>query len=167
MIGRIIQVNVSRGGLPKYAVQESYVGPLGLQGDRHAHPRFHGGSEKAVLIVCAEALEALRAQGFAVFPGALGENLTIEGVDRRFLRSGQRWRAGDALLELTTLRVPCESLTIYDQPGSSLRRALWDARTKSGDPSSPVWAMAGFYASVVQPGSVRPGAPFVLLDQSV
>ena len=167
MTGQIVQVNLSRGGLPKRAVAESYLEPLGFEGDEHAHPKFHGGPMKAVLIVCAEAVDQLIADGFPLFYGALGENLTVSGADRRQLRPGQRWRAGGAIVELTTLRIPCSALTVYDLPDRPIRGAIWDALTKAGDPSSPVWATAGFYASVSQSGLVRPGDPFALLDQFV
>ncbi len=167
MRGEIIQVNVSRGGLPKRPVQGAFLGPLGLEGDAQAHPAIHGGPNKAVLVVSAEAVDALIASGFPLFYGALGENLTVRGVEARWLRSGQRWRAGQAIVELTRLRIPCSALTAYDLPGRSLRTAIWEDSLKAGNTSSPLWAVAGFYASVVQPGDVRPGDPFALLEQAV
>jgi MOSC domain-containing protein YiiM len=167
MHGGVVQVSISPGGVPKRAVFESFIGPLGLQGDGHAHPRFHGGPSKAVLVITAESIGELKSAGYPVFEGALGENLTVAGVDQREFRSGQQWRAGDAIIEFTTLRVPCTQIAIYDLAGRPIVGAIWDDRTKAGDPSSPVWAMAGFYASVVQPGFVRPGSPFALLGQAV
>ena len=158
-------MSVSRGGVPKTPLPECLVGPLGLQGDVHAHPNVHGGPLKAVLVICMETLDELRAAGFPVYAGALGENLTVQGIDRRQMRAGQRWRAGDAVIELTTLRVPCSSIRGYDLPGRPLRDQLHDAACKAGNPESPVWARGGFYASVVQSGTVRPGAPFVLIEQ--
>ena len=47
MQGRIVQISVSPGGLPKRAVPEGMVTPLGIEGDRHAHPSIHGGPNKA------------------------------------------------------------------------------------------------------------------------
>jgi MOSC domain-containing protein YiiM len=167
MYGRIVQVSISPGGVPKRAVAESFIAPLGLEGDSHAHPQIHGGPAKAVLVICAEVLEELKAAGHPVFDGALGENLTVSGVDRRIFRSGQQWRAGEAIIEFTTLRAPCDAIAIYDLPGRPIANAIWDKKTKAGDPSSPVWAMAGFYASVVRPGLVWPGSTFALLDQAV
>ena len=41
------------------------------------------------------------------------------------------------------------------------------AQARDGDTSSPRWALGGFYASVVQPGIIRPGDPISLLDQVV
>jgi MOSC domain-containing protein YiiM len=162
--GRIIQVSVSNGGVPKRAVLHAHVGRLGLEGDRQAHPQFHGGPRQAVLLICAEAMDALKAEGFPVFYGALGENLTTQGLDHRQMRVGQRFRAGEAILELTKLRVPCKQLNPY---GPGIQKAVYDERVKAGDPTSPVWGIAGFYASVLEPGLVRPGDGITLLEQVV
>ena len=88
-----------------------------------------------------------------MFYGALGENLTTRGLDRRQLRIGQQLRVGGALIELTKIRVPCASLDVY---GPELKKEIYDARVKAGDPQSPRWGMSGFYARVLQPGYVRP-----------
>jgi MOSC domain-containing protein YiiM len=167
MRGEIIQVNVSRGGVPKRAVLRAFIGPLGLEGDGHEHADIHGGPRKAVLVVSAEAVDALIAGGFPLFYGALGENLTVRGIEARWLRSGQRWRAGQAVIELTTLRVPCSSLAAYDLSDRTLRSAIWDDSLEAGNTASPLWGLSGFYASVVQPGEVRPNDPFALLEQAV
>lgn len=163
MTGTIVHLNISAGGVPKRPVVESYLTPLGFEGDRQAYPEIHGGPRKAVLLLCSEAIEELAAAGFPVFPGALGENLTVTGLDRRLLRSGQRYQAGDAMIELTRLRQPCRALEVY---GPGIQAAIYDAKIKAGDPSSPKWGLSGFYALVVQPGLVRAGAPLALLEQT-
>jgi MOSC domain-containing protein YiiM len=132
------------------------------------HTQIHGGPRKAVLLVSIEDVEALAAAGFAVNAGALGENLTVSGIDFRQLRPGQRFLAGGAVLELTTLRRPCNQLDIYNTgEGPSIQSRVCDERCKAGDASSPLWAMAGFYAAVVQPGPVRPGDMIALADYIV
>jgi len=105
-----------------------------------------------VLLITAEAIAELAAHGFPVYYGALGENLTTRGIDRRLLRTGQRFRAGSALIELTKVRGPCATLDIY---GPAIQRAIYDAQVDAGDFGSPRWALSGFYAAVVQPGVVR------------
>lgn len=166
MQGRIVQVSLSRGGIPKLSTPEAYCGPLGLEGDEHAHPRFHGGPKKALLLVSGEDLENLTAEGFALFPGALGENLTVEGLDFRQLRPGQRFRAGDSIIELTTVRVPCETLNVYnDGRELAIQKAVYDSRVKAGDATSERWARAGFYAAVLNPGWIRTGDPIQFLEQ--
>ncbi|HEY1206476.1 MAG: MOSC domain-containing protein [Bryobacteraceae bacterium] len=161
MRGLVLQINLSPGGLPKRPVPEAYLTPLGFQGDGVAHPAVHGGPEKALLLVTAETTDELVARGFPLFYGALGENLTTRGLDRRDMRGGMRFRAGQALIELTRPRTPCTSLDVY---GPELRRLI---PGKDAPPSDPAWAMGGFYASVAEPGWVRAGDIIWVVDAAV
>jgi MOSC domain-containing protein YiiM len=154
MPGTIVQINVSEGGLPKRPVAQARIGAAGLEGDRQAHSGIHGGARKAVLLIAAEVVDELAARGYPVFYGALGENLTMRGIDVRGLRIGDRMRAGTATIEITQLRAPCAQLDVY---GESLQGELYDARAKVGDSGSPRWGRGGFYASVVEAGAVAPG----------
>ena len=158
MTGTVLQVNVSRGGIPKRAIPSGELTAAGVAGDGWRYP-FHGGTRKAILLVTIEGIEDLCSQGFPLFPGALGENLTTRGLDRRALRLGQRLRVGDAAIELTTIRTPCATLDVY---GTAIQAAMYDARVQKGNPESPLWGLSGFYASVVQPGRVRPGDAILL-----
>jgi len=160
--GAILQVNVSHGGLPKRAIESGYITPLGLEGDVHAHPQFHGGPRKAILIISAETVETLAERGYPVFFGALGENLTTRGIDVRQLRIGDRLRAGGALLEITSPRGPCSQLDVY---GPSIKAEMYDKRVKALDPTSPRWGMSGFYTSVISPGPVGPGDIIAVVGQ--
>jgi MOSC domain-containing protein YiiM len=162
--GHIIQINISRGGVPKLPIPEGHVTRLGIEGDSWAHPRIHGGPRQAVLLICAEVVEALAARGYPVFFGALGENFTVRGLDHRQFRVGQRYRLGEAFVELTKIRAPCPTLDVY---GPSIKQEIYDKQVKSGDPNSPRWGMSGLYAQVLQSGTVRPHDIITLVDQVV
>lgn len=139
--GRIVQVNVSNGGIPKLPVPGPvWIGERGVAGDACCNLKVHGGSLQAVLLIAVEQLAEIRGLGYAVAPGVLGENLTVEGLDFGQLERGMRLRAGDALLELTKLREPCRNL---DPLGEGVQKA--------------VLGRGGYYASVVEPGHVKPG----------
>lgn len=159
MTGTIVQVNVSRGGVPKFAIPSAELTETGIVGDGWRFP-FHGGRRKAILLVTIEGIEALISRGFPLYAGALGENITTRGIDRRALRAGQRFQAGTATIELTQLRTPCATLDVY---GAGIQASMYDARAQAGDPGSPRWALSGFYASVIQPGIVGPGDAVSLL----
>lgn len=112
-IGRVHQVNVSRGGVPKLPVPGTRVRRLGLDGDGHAEPEpIHGGELQAVSLYSVEALARVAADRHQAFPGAYGENLTLEGIDWASLRPGDRLVIGNAglLLELTKQAGPCQTI---------------------------------------------------------
>ena len=88
--GRIVQINISPGGLPKRAISGGLIAPLGIEGDRHAHPGIHGGLRQAILLIAAEVVEELQRRGYPVEFGSLGENLTTRGIDVHDLRLGDR-----------------------------------------------------------------------------
>lgn len=161
----ILQINISKGGVPKRPVQDAMVTPLGIDGDMHAHPAIHGGPNKALLLITSEGLDELKQLGYPLFHGALGENITTSGLDRRSLRIGQRWRIGQVVVvELTRIRTPCTTIEVY---GAGIGTSIYDQDVNAGDPSSPRWGLSGFYASVVRPGPIWPGDPIALLDQAV
>ena len=162
MTGTIVQISVSRGGIPKRAIREGLITPLGLEGDEHTHPAVHGGPQKAVLLMTAESIDEVVQRGYPVYYGAMGENLTTRGIDRRRLRAGQQFRAGSAVIELTRIRVPCSTQDIY---GPSIQSEIYDTQVKAGDVASPRWAMSGFYAAVIEPGMVRAGDPIELVSE--
>jgi MOSC domain-containing protein YiiM len=162
-MGRVLQINVSLGGIPKRSVPSGKVTPLGIEGDGHAHPQVHGGPRKALLLITSEGIEELKLQGFPLYHGAMGENLTTTGLDRRTFRIGQRYRVGEVLIEITKVRSPCETLLVY---GPGIHKAIYDPEVKAGNSASPVWGLGGFYASVINPGTVRAGDPILLVDET-
>lgn len=164
MTGAISHINISPGGVPKRPIPEATVTVAGIRGDSWAHPAIHGGPRQALLLITSEGLDELIAQGFPLYPGALGENLTTTGLDRRHMRLGQRFRIGDVFCELTKMRGPCSTLDIY---GAGIQRAVYDAQVKAGDATSPRWGLGGFYAQVLQPGVIRPHDIITLVDQVV
>jgi MOSC domain-containing protein YiiM len=164
MTGTIVQINISPGGIPKRPIVQAEVTPAGIRGDSWAHPQIHGGPEQALLLILSESIQELIEQGYPLYSGALGENLTVSGLDRREMRIGQRYRAGEVLLELTKVRTPCSQLDIY---GPSIKQAIYDRQVNDGDFSSPRWGLSGFYARVLRAGILRPRDIIELLDQVV
>jgi MOSC domain-containing protein YiiM len=157
--GLVLQVNVSNGGIPKREIPVGELTPSGITGDSWRYA-FHGGPKQAVLLITIEGIQELIAQGFPLYPGALGENLTTQGIDRRALRFGQRLHVGSATIELTKMRQPCATLNPY---GTGIQAAMYDTRVVKGDVESPLWGLSGFYAKVVEPGTVVAGDAVTLL----
>jgi len=161
MRGRILQLNISPGGMPKHAIAEGEITAQGLLGDVQRNRKYHGGPHQALLLITQESLDEINALGFAVYPGALGENLTVTGLPRRELRAGQRLRAGQALIEITKLRQPCRHLDVY---GPGIQAKVY---SKRGAPGEGPWGLAGFYCRVLQPGPVFPGDIIEVIDHAV
>jgi MOSC domain-containing protein YiiM len=160
MTGVVVQVSISAGGVPNHAIDVGNVTRKGIVGDGWRHPQFHGTPKRAILLITSEGIDELAALGFPVYYGALGDNITTRGLARRSLRIGQRLQVGTVVIELTQVRFPCGSLSVY---GAGIHAAIYDARAQAWDAASPVWGMSGFYASVAEPGVVQPGDPIILL----
>ena len=115
-------------------------------------------------MIGVEAIDHLRSFGYPLFHGALGENLTVAGLDRSRMRFGQLYRAGGVLLELSKMREPCATL---DEYGIGIQRLMFDKFVKDGDFASPKWGLSGFYARVLEPGSIRVYDTITLVDHGV
>ena len=106
--GSIVQLSVSPGGVPKLAVAEAHVTRLGLEGDAHRHLEHHGGPERAVCLFPIEAIHGLVAEGHTVTPGALGENVTTEGLDWAAVVPDTHLLLGErVLLQVSKYTSPC------------------------------------------------------------
>lgn len=150
--GRVMQVNVSAGGVPKLPVETAWVTELGLEGDRHNEPTVHGGPFRAVCLYGMEAIERVRADGHPIKPGGVGENLTTSGIEWSEQDPGTRVEVGESLvLELTTPTAPCRTIRGNFLDG---RFARISVMTHPAD--------SRMYARVVVPGTVRDGDPITL-----
>jgi MOSC domain-containing protein YiiM len=102
----------------------------GLEGCAHANP-----PKREVLFVSREHLDSV-----GVEPGAVRENITVEGVDVEQWPIGQRLAAGDAEFEITMVCDPCHRM---DELRPGLRAELEGKR--------------GMLARVVESGEVAVG----------
>jgi MOSC domain-containing protein YiiM len=146
-VGRVFQLNTSPGGVPKRAVQTVAVDALGLEGDGVNHPKIHGGPERAVCLWSLDRILALQAEGHPIFPGAVGENVTLAGLDWSALGPGSVLDLGDAVrLEVTTFTTPCNTIAAYFTERQFKRIS---------EERHPGWSR--LYARVLRPGTLRVG----------
>lgn len=111
MDGTIFQLNCSDGGVPKVPVREAQLTPTGLSCDRQAHLKIHGGPERALCLYALEHITALQEEGHPIFPGSIGENLTIVGLDWKTLEPGTQLALGDeVVIEITSYAGPCQTI---------------------------------------------------------
>lgn len=133
---------------------------LGVEGDAHMGTTVKHRSRVAanpsapnlrqVHLIHAELLDELRAKGFDIAPGQMGENITTRGIDLLALPRGTRLHLGSAAIEITGLRNPCTQLDGL-QPG--LMEAVLE-RTPGG-----LVRKAGVMAIVAKSGDVAAGDP--------
>ena len=132
----------------------------GVEGDAHRGTTVKHRSRVArdptqpnlrqVHLLHAELHDELRARGFDVDAGVMGENVTTRGLDLLGLPTGTRLRLGDrAVVELTGLRNPCVQLDRYQQ---GLMAAVLDR-----DAEGRLVRKAGVMAVVLTGGEVRAG----------
>jgi MOSC domain-containing protein YiiM len=156
MSGRVVQVNVSPGGVPKVPVAEAHMGRLGLDGDAHDHASVHGGPHRAVCLLALEAIERVQADGHPdVVPGAVGENLTTSGIELALLPVGTRLAIGGAdgpLLEIAAPANPCDVIKGAFTGGKSGRISILLHPADSR-----------MYARVLREGPVRPDDPIEVI----
>lgn len=142
------------------AAQITLLAGLGVEGDAHCGVTVKHRSRVAadptqpnlrqVHLIHAELIDELRAAGFDVGPGVMGENVTTRGLDLLALPRGARLRLGpDAVVEVTGLRNPCAQLDNYQQ---GLTRAVLD-RGADGE----LIRKAGVMAIVLAGGTLVPG----------
>ena len=80
----------------------------GLAGDQVSDTENHGGRDQAVYAFAREDLDYWQQQlGRPIGPGVFGENLTTVGIDVNAAEVGEHWRIGTALLEVASVRTPC------------------------------------------------------------
>jgi MOSC domain-containing protein YiiM len=133
---------------------------LGVAGDAHMGKTVKHRSRvrkdptqpnlRQVHLLHTELFDELRAKGFAVRPGDLGENITTSGIDLLSLPAGTRLRLGaTAVVEITGLRNPCIQLDHFQQ---GLMAATLDK-----DAEGNLIRKAGIMSIVIAGGDVRPG----------
>ena len=156
MHGRVVQVSLKpregrARGLPKRAVRHLTITLEGVQGDfnRWRTETAHGDPDQAVLLLNVEILADLRAEGWPVEAGDLGENLTLAGLPAHALQPGAQVHLGEVMLEVSKACDPCTVL--YTLPYVGLERGPAFLRTLQG--------RRGWFARVLRSGAVYPETP--------
>jgi len=154
MDGYIFQLNCSDGGVPKRSVREAQLTPTGLAGDRQAHPTIHGGPDRALCLYPLEHINGLKAEGHPIYPGAIGENVTVAGVRWKTLQPGTRLALGDeVIIEITAYAGPCSTIAGFFTDGQFRRISQKEHPGESR-----------LYARVIQTGLLAAGQKVRVLN---
>lgn len=170
-MARVVSVNVGTpvveewaGRLGSTAIRKHAAdGPvavrtLGLEGDRVADTKHHGGVFQAVYAFAEEDLTRWAARfGRPVRPGLFGENLTTSGLDVNEAVLGERWRIGTSMLSPVDVRIPCNVFKNWLGLNDVDNRAWVRQFTEDGRP--------GPYLRVLEEGHLQAGDEIVVEDR--
>ncbi|MFJ5214499.1 MOSC domain-containing protein [Streptomyces sp. NPDC088354] len=160
--GTVVAVSRDEGHHFSKPTRESIrlLAGLGVEGDAHLGVTVQHRSRVArdptqpnlrqVHLIHGELHDELRAAGYEVAPGELGENVTTRGVDLLGLPVGTRLRlGGEAVVEVTGLRNPCLQI-------DGFRSGLL-SQVVGRDERGRVVRKGGIMGVVLTGGEVRPG----------
>lgn len=134
-------------GIRKAPIERGYAGTLGLEGDVVADEKHHGGPDQALYLYSSEDYAWWAGElGEAPEPGTFGENLTLSSFGSGDVRVGERFRVGQALLEVTSPRIPCAVFA------TRMGEPQWVKRFAAA-------RRPGLYVRVLEPGVLAPGDP--------
>jgi len=124
------------------------VSELGLVGDAICNTKHHGGIDQAVYCYGKPDYAWWEKElGQPCLPGLFGENLLFDGPESSVVCIGDRFSNGELVLEVTSPRIPCNTLNrrMEDKSfGQSFRRA----------------ERAGWYCRVLVEGAIQAGDAF-------
>lgn len=160
--GRVVAVARSGGHTFSKPICEkiTLIEGLGVEGDAHAGKTVKHRSRvrvdptqpnlRQVHLIHSELHDELRSRGFDVGPGAMGENITTDGIDLLALPRGSRLHIGaGAVVDITGLRNPCKQLNDYQD---GLTQAVLDR-----SPDGNLIRKAGVMGIVISGGEVGVG----------
>ncbi|MFZ4543593.1 MAG: MOSC domain-containing protein [Saprospiraceae bacterium] len=143
---------------------------LGVEGDAHSGVTVKHRSRVAknpdqpnlrqVHLIHTELFEELRAKGFSVRPGDMGENISTSGIDLLNLPKNTILKIGaEATIQITGLRNPCSQI---DSIQKGLMKAVLDK-----DENGNLIRKAGIMAVVLVGGEIIVGDEIsILLPQN-
>jgi MOSC domain-containing protein YiiM len=143
-------------GIYKYPVEAPiFLGAEDVENDHVLDRRYHGGVDKACYLYSADHYSFWKNKYPAQLWqwGMFGENLTVAGLNESEIRIGDRFKIGDAVVQVSQPRQPCFKLGV-----------------RFGDQKvvDDFWMLPypGIYVRVLQAGNVRVGDELVLIDRN-
>ncbi len=134
------------------------VGWEGIVTDTQTDRRHHGGEEQAVYAFAREDLDVWGSRlGVTLRDGQFAENLTTEGIDVNAALVGERWRIGTVLLEICSVRTPCNDFKNW-MGVSGYDNAQWVKRFAAE-------ARPGPYLRVLEEGQLQTGDEIVVVHR--
>jgi MOSC domain-containing protein YiiM len=146
LLGQIVGIHISKGGVPKQSIQRAKVGIGGIEGDVQRARQHHGRPWQALCLWADETLLKLQGEGHRIERGSAGENLTLSGIDWTQATCGSLLVCGELVAELTLFTLPCSKNARWFRDGD------FNRMHHAAEPG-----VSRMYASVLVPGVVCVG----------
>lgn len=142
---KVISVNISKKkGTIKEPVSEIFIEKKGVKGDAHS-----GVKNREVSLLSIERIDHFSAESGArsFKPGEFAENITFSGIDNVVVGLSDRFKIGDAVLEVTQIGKECHgnACAIFKEVGKC------------------VMPKEGIFCRTISGGRVRPGDEIIYI----
>ena len=148
--GRVEQLSLGGGGVPKLGAPGVDVDWGGVVGDRQRARQHHGRPWQALCIWSKEVIGQFNRDGHRLTAGAAGENVTVAGLHWPDVRPGVRLHLGSVVCEVSAFAVPCK------------KNAQWFAGGQFSLMHHDQGPVSRVYATVLRPGRIDTGDEAVL-----
>ncbi|RPJ99090.1 MOSC domain-containing protein [Priestia endophytica] len=140
------------------AIGKSYVEAVELKksgfiGDDVANHKFHGGVDRAICLYPFEHYPYWEEMfNKKLNPPAFGENITATGMLEEQVYIGDIYKIGDAVIQVTQGRVPCATISNYNEEKSFLKKVVETSLT-------------GYFFRVLEEGTIKFNSGIELVER--
>ncbi|RXT06253.1 MOSC domain-containing protein [Ammoniphilus sp. CFH 90114] len=145
--------NEMNTGICKDEVEQIIVNDESCEGDGVANTNFHGGPDRVVCVYPYEHYGKWEKEfQTSLPPCAFGENLTIKGLTESEACIGDIYQVGEAVLQITQGRIPCQTISKRTGIQPILQRIVETGFT-------------GYFFRVLQSGIIRKDSTVSLIQR--
>ena len=141
--------------LPKQSASFAVLTNSGIDGDsnKFRYNKKKGDPDMAILLLTIAELEELKLRGFSIQPGDFGENILLKDIHFRDLMPDVILNVGsEVVLQVSRICDPCSKLSQLPKIGKTHIKQL--LRESNG--------LRGWYARILQGGTIAPGEKVIL-----
>ncbi|MEK4667926.1 MOSC domain-containing protein [Niallia taxi] len=137
----------------KTVLEECFLSFDGFDGDGVANEEFHGGRDRAVCFYSYEHYQNWEKKFNTVLkPPVFGENICGTGLLEKNTYIGDVFSVGDAVIQVTQGRIPCSTISKYNDIPTFLGQIVETCYT-------------GYFLKVLKEGTVSSSSPLILLER--
>lgn len=145
---------IEQSAIRKKSVAEAFLTKEGFHGDGVAATQFHGGPDRAVCFYPIEHYTQWEEEfGITLQAPAFGENISARDMTESNVYIGDKYRLGEALIEISQARIPCSKISRNNGIPTLLKRVIETGHT-------------GYFFRVLENGRVYADSPITLVDRT-